>query len=125
MPFFLSQASYTPEALSRLIANPQDRFDAVRMPIEKLGGRILQSYFAFGEYDVIFIVEAENNVQAASLSMLVSAGGAVKAIKSTPLMSRDEGLDAMRLANEAAKKYSVPRSKRRLSESRQPKAAVG
>src|SRR5690349_10494248 len=46
MPFFLSQASYTPEALARLIANPQDRFDAVRGPIEKLGGRILQSSFS-------------------------------------------------------------------------------
>ena len=40
MPFFLHQVSYTPEALAKLIANPQDRFEAVRGPIEKLGGKI-------------------------------------------------------------------------------------
>ncbi len=40
MPFFLHQVSYTPEALARLIANPQDRFDAVRAPVDKLGGRV-------------------------------------------------------------------------------------
>ncbi len=40
MPYFLHQVSYTPEALARLIANPQDRFEAVRAPIEKLGGKV-------------------------------------------------------------------------------------
>ena len=57
MPFLLHQVSYTPEALSRLLANPQDRFDAVRSPIEKLGGRVLNSYFAFGQHDAVLITE--------------------------------------------------------------------
>ena len=74
MPFFLSQASYTPEALTRLIANPQDRFDAVRGPIEKLGGRILQSYFAFGEYDVIVITEMPDNISAAAIALAADEG---------------------------------------------------
>ncbi len=40
MPHYLSQVSYTPEAWARLVANPHDRIEAVRGPIEKLGGRI-------------------------------------------------------------------------------------
>ena len=37
MPHYLSQVSYTPEAWARLVANPHDRIEAVRGPIEKLG----------------------------------------------------------------------------------------
>ncbi len=64
MPFFLHQVSYTPEALARLIANPQDRFEAVRAPIEKLGGKVQNSYFAFGQYDAVLITEMPDNVSA-------------------------------------------------------------
>jgi len=46
MPHYLSQVSYTPEAWARLVANPQDRIEAVRGPIEKLGGRIHNAFFA-------------------------------------------------------------------------------
>jgi len=98
MPFFLFQASYAPEALARLIANPQDRFDAVRVPIEKLGGRILHSYFAFGEYDVIAILEMPDNVSAAAMSLAFAAGGSLRDYQTTTLMSNAEGLEAMRKA---------------------------
>jgi uncharacterized protein with GYD domain len=65
VPFFLHQVSYTPDALARLIANPHDRFEAVRGPIEKLGGKIKDSYFAFGEHDAVLITEMPDNVSAA------------------------------------------------------------
>ena len=75
MPFFLHQVSYTPEALTRLLANPQDRFDAVRGPIEKLGGRVMNSYFAFGQYDAVLITEMPDNVSAAAIALAFAAGG--------------------------------------------------
>ncbi len=40
MPFYLHQMTHIPEALAKLIANPQDRFDTVRAPIGKLAGKI-------------------------------------------------------------------------------------
>src|ERR1700740_1048669 len=98
MPFFLSQSSYTPEALARMIANPQDRFDAVRGPIEKLGGRILQSYFAFGEYDLVAITEMPDNVSAAAMAVAFAAGGSLRNNKTTALRPNAEGLEAMRKA---------------------------
>jgi hypothetical protein len=49
-----------------------------------------------------------DNVSAAAMSMVVSAGGAAKAIKTTPLMTVEEGLQAMRKAGEAAVTYRVP-----------------
>jgi uncharacterized protein with GYD domain len=98
MPFFLHQVSYTPEALARLIANPQDRTEAVRGPIEKLGGTIKEMYFAFGEHDAILITEMPDNVSAAAIAMAFAAGGSVHNYKTTPLMTRAEALDAMRKA---------------------------
>lgn len=98
MPFFLHQVSYTPEALARLIANPQDRFDAVRTPVDKLGGRVLNSYFAFGEYDAVVITEMPDNVSAAAIALAFAAGGSLRNCQTTPLLSNAEGLEAMRKA---------------------------
>lgn len=98
MPFFLHQVSYTPEALTRLLANPQDRFDAVRSPIEKLGGRVLNSYFAFGEYDAVLITEMPDNVSAAAIALAFAAGGSLRNCQTTALLSNAEGLEAMRKA---------------------------
>ena len=48
MPYFCHQVSYTKEAWAKLMENPQDRLEAVRAPIEKLGGKLQISFFAFG-----------------------------------------------------------------------------
>jgi uncharacterized protein with GYD domain len=98
MPRFLHQVSYTSDALARLIANPQDRFEAVRAPIEKLGGKIEQSYFAFGEHDAVMITEMPDNVSAAAIALAFAAGGSLKNCTTTPLLTNAEGLDAMRKA---------------------------
>jgi len=39
-----------------------------------------------------------DNVSAAAFSMAASAGGALKAIKTTPLLTVQEGIEAMRKA---------------------------
>src|SRR5258707_9168886 len=84
MPHYLSQVSYTPEAWARLVANPQDRIEAVRGPIEKLGGRIHNAFFAFGEYDVVVITEMPDNVSAAAIAIAFAAGRFVENEKNTP-----------------------------------------
>jgi uncharacterized protein with GYD domain len=90
--------SYTPEAWARLVANPQDRIEAVRAPIERLGGRIHNAFFAFGEFDVVVITEMPDNVSAAAIAIAFAAGGAVKNEKTTPLMTTTEALEAIRKA---------------------------
>jgi uncharacterized protein with GYD domain len=98
MPFFLHQISYTSEAIARLIANPQDRLEAVRGPIEKLGGKIKDSYFAFGPSDVVLITEMPDNVSAAAIALAFSGGGSVRSCQTTALMTTAEAIDAMRKA---------------------------
>ncbi len=102
MPFYLFQGSYTPEAWAGLVKRPQDRARAIRPIIKQLKGRLVSFYLAFGEYDIVGIAEMPNNETAAAFSIAASAGGAVKAIKTTPLMTVQEGIRAMRQAGRAS-----------------------
>ena len=98
MPFFCHQVSYTKEAWKRLMADPQDRLDVVRTPIEKLGGKLHTAYFAFGPFDAIAITEMPDNVSAAAIAIAFAAGGSVANVQTTPLMTAAETLEALRKA---------------------------
>src|ERR671925_312735 len=69
MPLYLQQVAYSPEGWEALVNKPQDRIEAVRPAIEKLGGKIVNAWFAFGEYDVVVVVDMPNNVGAAAIAM--------------------------------------------------------
>lgn len=110
MPFYLHQVTYSPEALARLIANPQDRFDVVRAPIEKLGGKVKDAFFAFGPYDAVLISEMPDNVSAAAISLAFAAGGALRSCQTTALLTTAEALEAMRKAGKSGYKSPVASS---------------
>ncbi len=99
MPTYLVQASYRPEALRALIKKPEDRSEVVRKAIEKLGGKLIGLWLSFGDQDIVSIMEFPNNVSAAALALAIGAGGALKDSKTTPLLSVEEGLAAMRKAS--------------------------
>ena len=113
MPLFLSQVAYNEEGWQALVANPQNRLDAIRPVVDKLGGRIVNAYFAFGEYDFVLISEFPDHGSAAALAIAAAAGGAVKSMKTTPLMEAAEGLEAIRKA--ATSGYRAPTSGRTAS----------
>jgi uncharacterized protein with GYD domain len=98
MAYYLVQASYTAEAWAALVKKPENRIEVVRSVIERLGGKLVGGWLAFGEADIVLISDMPDNVSAAALAVAVSAGGAVKAIKTTPLMTAEEGLEAARKA---------------------------
>lgn len=100
MPHYLHQVAYSREGWQALLAHPQNRIEAVRPAIEKLGGKVETAWFAFGEYDVIVIAQFPDNVSAAAISIAFAAGGACKAVQTTPLMSPDEALQAFKKAGE-------------------------
>jgi uncharacterized protein with GYD domain len=106
MPLFLTQVSYTEQAWQSLVSNPQNRFEALKPVFEKLGGRIVNAWFAFGDYDAVLISEFPDNASAAAIAIAAAAGGAVKSIKTTTLLDAAEGLEAMRKAG--ASGYRAP-----------------
>ena len=106
MPLYMLQAAYPPESWAALTKNPQRREDLVAAQLQKLGGRLIGFYFAFGEYDTITIFEAPDNTRAAAAAVSFAAAGFLKTTKTTVLLTPDEAVEAMRKAGGAA--YSGP-----------------
>ena len=98
MAQYLLQVAYTPEAWSALVNDPQDRSKGVEGPVKALGGRIERFWLSFGEYDIVGVIEMPDSVSAAAFSMAVSAGGACRDVRTTPLLTTQEGIEAMKKA---------------------------
>lgn len=102
MALYLWQIGYTSDGWIAQVKNPQDRLELVKPIAEKLGGRILDGWYSFGDYDVVVIVEMPDNVSIASLVLAATTGGHLSASKTTPLMPIEDGMEAMRRAGEIA-----------------------
>jgi uncharacterized protein with GYD domain len=98
MPSYLVQVAYTAEAVAALIAKPHDRSEAIAKVVEKLGGKPGKLYLSFGDYDIVGIYEMPDNVSAAAFALAIAAGGACKSVKTTPLMTSEEGIAALKKA---------------------------
>src|SRR5919112_6701550 len=106
MPYYLVQAAFTKELIESLDEHPHNRLEEVRPVYEELGITIREGFLAFGEYDVVLLCEAPDNVHMAAIAMAVTAGGAITHYKTTPLLTLDEGVEAMRLAGGSS--YTPP-----------------
>ncbi len=98
MPHYLIQVAYSIEGWKALVKKPQNRIEAVRPAIERLGGKIESAWYAFGDYDVVLIVQMPSNVDAGAIAIAFAAGGGCKAVKTAPLLTIDEAVEAMHKA---------------------------
>ena len=105
---FLLQAVYKPEAIQALAKMPQNRVEVVSQVIERLGGKMKAGGLIFGDVDseLVAICEFPDNVSAASLAIAIGVGGLVKSIKTTPMISGEEGMEALSRASKAG--YRAP-----------------
>jgi uncharacterized protein with GYD domain len=106
MPLYLGRFSYTTDSVKALLANPHDRAKAASEAAETIGAKMLGFWWALGEFDGVFLLEAPDNMTAAALSMLVGGSGALSRLETTVLLSMEEGNDALRKAADAA--YRTP-----------------
>lgn len=102
MPLYLVQFAYTTEATKALVENPQDRAQASREAAESVGAKILGFWYAFGEFDGVYLLEAPDHTTVAALRMLVGASGALSKFETTVLFDMDEAQQAMHKAAGAA-----------------------
>ena len=109
MAFYLTRFSYTPETWARLMKNPEDRREAARKYIESVGGKLHGFWYAFGEYDGYNIWEAPDNVSMAAVAFAISGGGALAKFETTPLLTVEETIEALRRAQKVG--YRSPGAK--------------
>jgi uncharacterized protein with GYD domain len=96
--FYLTRFSYNPETWARLMKNPEDRRVAARQYIESVGGKLQGFWYAFGAYDGYCLWEAPDNVSMAAVGLAITGGGALSKFETTPLLTVEETLEALRLA---------------------------
>ena len=94
-----------------MVKNPQNRSAAVKGVIEKLGGSIEGFWLAFGDHDVVGVIDMPDNVSAAAFSMAIGAGGACTGIKTTPLLTIEDGMAAMKKAGTSGYKPATAKKK--------------
>jgi uncharacterized protein with GYD domain len=110
MPMYLFRGKYTSEAFKAMIAKPHDRTEGARKVVEAAGGKLHHLFFAFGEYDVIALVEHPDNASYTATVMALAASGAFAGGETTVLMTAAEAQAAMTKASAAAAAY-VPATK--------------
>jgi uncharacterized protein with GYD domain len=110
MPHYLQQVAYSREGWEAVVANPQNRIEAVRPAVEKLGGKIVSAWFSFGDYDIVVITEMPDNVSAAAIAMAFAAGGACKSVQTTPLISAEEAVQALKKARDCGYQPAAARA---------------
>jgi len=105
---FLVLVSYTQRAWDVLLRSPQNRIEIVRPVVEALGGKIESGYLNLTNYEVVATVVMPDGVAMAALSMAFMSQFAVKNVRTIPLLTWDEAIDAMNKARKAA--YKPPES---------------
>jgi uncharacterized protein with GYD domain len=110
MALYMYQAAYTGESWAAQLKNPQNRIETVgKAAAEAVGGRLVGGWYCFGEYDIIAIIEVPNDEAMSAIAIALAAGGAVKAGKTTKLMSGAQGVAAIQQADAVARIYRPAR----------------
>ena len=90
MAKYLLQGSYTAEGSKGLLKDGgSKRRTAAKTLVESLGGKIECLYFAFGETDVVAIVDIPDSASAAAASLTIGASGGLTS-KLTVLLTPEE-----------------------------------
>jgi len=100
MAFYLIQAKPTVDFWSHTLSSPDViRGQWLNIVVERLGGKVHGLWASFGEYDMIVICELPDHVSAAALSLAYYTAGTMVSVKTTPLLSVDEAVAALRKAS--------------------------
>ena len=94
---YMIQIKYNAKSVKGLVASPQDRKPQAEEIMDKLGGRLLDFYFTFGEWDAVIIVELESDVHAMGVA-LADVAGDVGGTQVTVLYDMGEAVQAMEIA---------------------------
>ena len=66
MPIYISRGRYTSDAVQGMLANPENREDAIAKLFQSVGGKLISWYLTFGEHDWRVIGEFSDERAAAS-----------------------------------------------------------
>ena len=110
MPWYLVQTRYTSESFDAMVSKPQDRAKIMSKVVEDSGGKIHMFFYSPGsEFDSMAIVEAPSYTRLSGFLMVAASTGRYLGFsKVTPLLTPEEGVEAMETAGEIRQYYRSP-----------------
>jgi uncharacterized protein with GYD domain len=90
LPHYILLINWTEQGLNK-IKESSDRYNSFKASVEKAGGKFIGGYYTFGEYDVIIIIEAQNDETVMSLMLKVGSAGNVRT-KTLKAFAAEEGM---------------------------------
>ena len=108
MTIYITQGRYPREAIEGMVNKPEDRAVAVAALAKAVGGKLLDYYVTFGEYDFLVVFEggrgkSETDIMAALLA--AAASGGVTDLKTTVAVRSKDAMKAMRTAKKVVKGF--------------------
>ncbi len=91
-----------------MVASPSDREAAARKLIEAIGGKLHHLFFAFGQWDVICLIEAPDDKAMMAGAAAVASAGTVSASSTVKLMTAADAMAAMTMAGKVTGTYKPP-----------------
>jgi len=106
MPLYMYQLAYTSQSWAAQLKNPQNRIETVaRQASEAARGKFVSGWYCFGDYNAVIILDLPDNESMAAVALTVEAGGALRAGKTTALMSGALAVEAMKKTALVSKIY--------------------
>ena len=105
MSIYISRGRFTSDAIKGMVANPENREEAVSKLFESVGGKLLGWYFTFGRHDWLAIGEFFDDRAAASAILAAAAGGSLCDIETTVAMTAETAHATFVSAGKAAKAF--------------------
>src|SRR5438128_2662664 len=106
MPLYMYQGTMTSEALAALTKNPQNRAEPLSLLCQKLGGKLVDFYYCFGDYDAVSLIEAADDAAMTAIVLATVSPGHIRSTRTTRLISVGEAMEAMKKAGSVA--YAAP-----------------
>lgn len=108
MAHYLIEVGYTPQAWNSQIESQANVVDRITPAIKACNGKIECIYYAFGDCDLVGIMDFKTPEDAAAFALAVTSSGALRSYKTTPLLTVAQGVESMKRAGAARQSYTPP-----------------
>jgi uncharacterized protein with GYD domain len=106
--YYLIEVGYTPQSWSTQIDKQGNAIERITPALEACGATLQCLYYAFGEADVVGVIDFPTPEDAAAFSLAIGASGALRMFRTTALLTIDQGIASMKKAEQVRQVYSPP-----------------
>jgi uncharacterized protein with GYD domain len=105
---YLIEVGYTPESWNAQIDKKGNAIERITPALEACGATLQCLYYAFGEADVVGVIDFPTPEDAAAFGLGIGSSGALRMYRTTPLLTIDQGIESLRRAEAVRRVYAPP-----------------